>query len=172
MEARYGRACLLVLNICPFALRRVISDYYTRQGSLSIQDFLGKKKHDLFHLLHTRCCCRPQQSRTTPMNNSQWDSLYMRNISSCRRGQRGDCPCQYDAKPGITTSVMDITLCCLFIKNICTGITINMAHVDTIREVRNNLIHAGSASLNDPTFLHYWNRIENAVIDIALHVSM
>lgn len=120
-EARYGRACLLVLNICPFTLRLVIADYYTQQGSLSFQDFLLKQKHNLFHLLQKRCCCRRQQSRATPMYRSQWELLYIRNTSPCRIGQQDDSPCQHDAKPGVTTNVMDLTLCCLMLKNTCPG---------------------------------------------------
>ncbi|KAK3084636.1 hypothetical protein FSP39_016652 [Pinctada imbricata] len=171
-EARYGRASLLILNVCPFTLRHVIDDYHLKNGYTSLQDFLDKNKHDLYHLLNRKCCCRRIQSRVTPMNRSQWDLLFIKNSSSCRTGYTGDCPCQYDAKPGVTSDVMDITLCCLFIKNICSRHAgINMAHIETIRTIRNHIIHAESAQLDLLTYNGYWNRIRFALLDLANNLS-
>ncbi|KAK3084580.1 hypothetical protein FSP39_015751 [Pinctada imbricata] len=169
-EARYGRISLFLLNVCPFTLRHVINDYHNKHGYTSLQDFLDKNKHDLYHILNRRCCCRLIQSRVTPMNRSQWDLLFIKNSSSCRTGYTGDCPCQYDAKPGVTSDVMDITLCCLFIKNICyRHAGINMSHVDTIRTIRNHIIHADSAQLDVLTYNGYWNQVKTALLDLANH---
>ncbi|KAK3099776.1 hypothetical protein FSP39_009494 [Pinctada imbricata] len=170
-EARYGRACLLVLNVCPFTLRQVIDDYSLRHaGSLSLCDFLEKNKHSIFHLYAKKCCCKQlQQNRSNPMYKSQWDSLFMQNTSSCQKGKNIDCPCKYDCKPGLTTNVMDITLCCLVINNICPAVDLN--HIKTIREIRNNLIHAESARLDLPTYNGYWNRIKTAICQLAQNVS-
>ncbi|KAK3099716.1 hypothetical protein FSP39_008495 [Pinctada imbricata] len=170
-EARYGRACLLVLNVCPFTLREVINDYSLRHaGSLSLCDFLEKNKHSLFHLYAKKCCCKHlQQNRSTPMYKSQWDSLFMQNTSSCQKGKQIDCPCKYDCKPGITTNVMDVTLCCLVINNICPGVDVN--HIKTIREIRNNLVHAESARLDLLTFNGYMNRVKTAICQLAKNVS-
>ncbi|KAK3083839.1 hypothetical protein FSP39_003941 [Pinctada imbricata] len=171
-EARFGRASLLILNVCPFTLRHVINDYHVKNGSTSLQDFLDKNKHDIYHILNRRRCCRLIQSRSTPMNRSQWDLLFIRTSSLCSKGYTGDCLCQYDAKPGITSNVMDITLCCLFIKNICSRhVGINMSHIETIRTVRNDIIHAESAQLNVPTYNGYWNSVKLALLDLANHVS-
>ncbi|KAK3084724.1 hypothetical protein FSP39_018031 [Pinctada imbricata] len=171
-EARYGRMSLLLLNACPFTLRHVINDYYVKHGYTSLQDFLDKNKHDLYHILSRRCCCRLIQRRVTPMNRSQWDILFIKNSSSCRTGYTGDCPCQYDSKPGVTSDVMDITLCCLFIKNICSGYAgINMSHIETIRVIRNQIIHAESARLDVLTFNGYWNKVRFALLDLANNVS-
>ncbi|KAK3099929.1 hypothetical protein FSP39_011933 [Pinctada imbricata] len=168
-EARYGRACLLVLNVCPFTLRHVIDDYSLRHaGSLSLYDFLEKNKDRLFHLYKRECCCG-HKSNKTPMYQSQWDSLYNRNTSTCLNGKRIDCPCKYDSKTSATTNVMDVTLCCLVINNICPGVDVN--HIKTIREIRNNLIHAESASLDLPTYNGYWNRIKTAICQLAQNVS-
>ncbi|KAK3086051.1 hypothetical protein FSP39_012718 [Pinctada imbricata] len=170
-EARYGRTCLLALNVCPFTLRQVIDNYSLRHaGSLSLCDFLEKNKHSLFHLYAKKCCCRYlKQDRTTPMYKSQWDSLFIQNTSSCRNGKQIDCPCKYDCKSGITTKVMDITLCCLVINNICPGVDIN--HIKTIRDIRNKLIHAESASLDLLTYNGYWNRLGTALCQLAKIVS-
>ncbi|KAK3084271.1 hypothetical protein FSP39_010900 [Pinctada imbricata] len=171
-EARYGRISLLLLNVCPFTLRHVINDYHIKHGSTSLQDFLDKNKHDIYHILNRRCCCRTIQSRVTPMNRSQWDILFIKNSSPCRTGYTGDCPCQYDAKPGVTSDVMDITLCCLFIKNICSRhVGINMAHIETIRTIRNHIIHAESAQLDLLTYNGYWNRVRFALLDLANNLS-
>ncbi|KAK3099272.1 hypothetical protein FSP39_001957 [Pinctada imbricata] len=170
-EARYGRACLLVLNVCPLTLRQVIDDYFLHHaGSLSLCDFLEKNKHTLFHLYAKKCCCKQlQQNRSTPMCKSQWDSLFMQNTSSCKKGKNIDCPCKYDCKSGITTKVMDVTLCCLVINKICHGIDVN--HIKTIREIRNNLIHAESARLDVLTFNGYMNRVKTAICQLAKNVS-
>ncbi|KAK3100730.1 hypothetical protein FSP39_024358 [Pinctada imbricata] len=168
-EARYGRACLLVLNVCPFTLRHVIDDYSLRHArSLSLCDFLEKNKDRLFHLYKRECCCG-HKSNKTPMYQSQWDSLYNRNTSACLNGKRIDCPCKYDGKTSATTNVMDVTLCCLVINNICPGVDVN--HIKTIREIRNNLIHAESASLDLPTYNGYWKRIKTAICQLAQNVS-
>ncbi|KAK3100194.1 hypothetical protein FSP39_015999 [Pinctada imbricata] len=168
-EARYNRACLLVLNVCPFTLRQVIDDYSLRHaGSLSLCDFLEKNKDRLFHLYKRECCCG-HKSNKTPMYQSQWDSLFNRNTSSCLNGKRIDCPCKYDGKTSATTNVMDVTLCCLVIHNICPGVDAN--HIKTIREIRNKLIHAESARLDLLTFNGYMNRVETAVCELAKNVS-
>ncbi|KAK3083768.1 hypothetical protein FSP39_002878 [Pinctada imbricata] len=172
-EARYGRACLLVLNVCPFTLRHVIDDYYAKQGSPDIQDFLNKNKHNLYHIMTKKCCCRLIQSCVTPMYRSQWDLLYTKNRLPCRGTclTGGECPCKFDPIPGITSNEMDITLCCLVIKNICQGPGINMTHIDTIRNIRYKLIHASSATLDEPTYNGYWSDVKNAVLFLANSVS-
>ncbi|KAK3100127.1 hypothetical protein FSP39_015141 [Pinctada imbricata] len=168
-EARYNRACLLVLNVCPFTLRHVIDDYSSRHArSLSLCDFLEKNKDRLFHLYKRECCCG-HKSNKTPMYQSQWDSLYNRNTSTCLNGKRIDCPCKYDGKTSATTNVMDVTLCCLVIHNICPGVDVN--HIQTVREIRNKLIHAESARLDLLTFNGYMNRVETAVCELAKNVS-
>ncbi|KAK3084874.1 hypothetical protein FSP39_020607 [Pinctada imbricata] len=169
-EARYGRACLLVLNICAFTLRQVIEDYYGRQGSLSLQDFLIRNKHNLFHLLRKQCCCQHPHNASTPMNKGQWDILYMSTRTSCSKSQRGDCPCLYDVKPNITTDDMDVTLCCLVLHNLCPGI--NMADVKSVREVRNKLMHADTAELDEPTYRQYWTNVKTSVLNLARSVSV
>ncbi|KAK3099713.1 hypothetical protein FSP39_008443 [Pinctada imbricata] len=65
---------------------------------------------------------------------------------------------------------MDVTLCCLIIQNICKGI--NMAHIETIRDVRNKLAHATNAYLDYPTYDDYWNRVKPALIDLGSNVSI
>ncbi|KAK3100517.1 hypothetical protein FSP39_021185 [Pinctada imbricata] len=172
-EARYGRTCLLVLNVCPFTLRHVIDDFFTKQGSPDIQDFVEKNKHDLYHIMAKKCCCRLIPSRVTPMYSSQWDLLYKRNLLPCKGicSVGGDCPCKFDAIPGITSDVMDITLCCLVIKNICQGAAINMTHIDKIRDIRNKLIHASSATLDEPTYNGYWSDVKTAILYLANMVS-
>ncbi|KAK3099990.1 hypothetical protein FSP39_013129 [Pinctada imbricata] len=169
-EARYNRACLLVLNVCPFTLRHVINDYSLRHaGSLSLCDFLEKNKDRLFHLYKRECCCG-HKSNKTPMYQSQWDSLYItRNTWTCLNGKRIDCLCKYDGKTSATTNDMDVTLCCLVINNICPGVDVN--HIKTIREIRNKLIHAESARLDQLTFNGYMNRVKTAICGLAKNVS-
>ncbi|KAK3099462.1 hypothetical protein FSP39_004774 [Pinctada imbricata] len=171
-EARYVRMCLLVLNVCPFTLRHVIDDYSLRHdGSLSLYDFLEKNKHSLFHLYAKRCCCRHlPQNRSTPMTKRQWDLLFISipNNPSCQRDRQMDCPCKYQASASITTTDMDVTLCCLVINNICPGV--DTSHIDTIKEIRNNLIHSTNASLDLRTFNGYWNRVKTSLRLLAQRV--
>ncbi|KAK3104514.1 hypothetical protein FSP39_003773 [Pinctada imbricata] len=102
------------------------------------------------------------------MYKSQWESLFMKNTSACAKGVN-DCPCQYNARPGITTKIMDVTMCCLVINNICSGI--NVSDVNTIREIRNKLIHAASGHLDQLTFTDYWSKVTTALLNLAFHVS-
>ncbi|KAK3084601.1 hypothetical protein FSP39_016113 [Pinctada imbricata] len=176
-EARYGKTFLLLFKVCAFTLRRVIDNHHGRHGYTSLQDFLDKNKHNLYHILKRCCCCGFIQSSVTPMNWPQWNLLFIKNSSSCRTGYavncpyQVNCPCQYNAKPGITSDVMDITLCCLVIKNICSRHGgINMLHIETIREIRNDLIHANSPCLDLHTFNGYWKDVKTALSGLANHV--
>ena len=88
------------------------------------------------------------------------------------RRHRGECPCQYRAKTGVTSNVLDITFCCLFLTNICPGIPqTHQADVDTIRQVRNGLIHANTASINVQSFNDKWKEVEQALLSLSRTVS-
>ncbi|KAK3103832.1 hypothetical protein FSP39_022273 [Pinctada imbricata] len=165
-EARYGRACFLVLNTCPVTLRRVIDHYCSTTGFNDLEGLLNhvRNKHDLFHLSFGQCCCG-HTSRNKPLRKQQWELLYRKTYSSNPHGQQGQCYCMYSAIPGVTSDVMDVTLCCLVIRNICRGI--NNADIDAISSVRNQLIHASSATLEDTAYNYLWKKVETAVISLA-----
>ncbi|KAK3082640.1 hypothetical protein FSP39_001201 [Pinctada imbricata] len=170
-EARYGRTSLLLLKVCPFTLRHVINNYHSKHGYTSLQDFLDKNKHDLYHLLNRRCCCRLIQSRVTPMNRSQWDLLFSKNSSSCPIGYTGIVPVNMTQSPSHQT-LWTSHYVVFFIKNICSRHAgINMSHVDTIRTIRNHIIHAEKAHLDVLTYNGYWNRVRFALLDLANNVS-
>ena len=167
-EVRYGRLCLLTLNTCPVRLRHVIDNSYSR-GVPNFEVFLNNNIHHLFHLRFRNCCCSNNTSTATPLNKSQLDLLFTRVSTRNRHGRRGECPCQYKAIPGVTTDVLDITLCCLFLNNICPGIP--HQDVATIRQVRNDLIHASSAAIDEPTFNNIWVAVERALLNLSKSVS-
>ncbi|KAK3100485.1 hypothetical protein FSP39_020864 [Pinctada imbricata] len=167
-EARYGRTCCLVLNKSVIVLRCVIEHSFTTQGAPSFEIFLNKNEHALFHLLFKKCCCG-HISNVTPLNKSQWELLYVRSSSVNPHGQRGECPCQYAVISGVTPDVMDVSLCCLVLRNICSGVS--MPDVDTIRDVRNKLIHASNASLDATMYSTIWTNVENAMLNLAKGVS-
>ena len=167
-EVRYGRLCLLTLNTCPARLRRVIDHSYSR-GVPNFEVFLNNNIHHLFHLRFRNCCCSNNTSTVTPLNKSQWDLLFTRISTRNPHGRRGECPCQYKAILGVTTNVLDITLCCLFLCNICPGIS--QQDVVTIRQVRNDLIHANAASIDEQTFKRTWSAVEKALLNLSRLVS-
>ena len=167
-EVRYGRLCLLTLNTCPARLRKVIDNSYCR-GVPSFELFLNNNIHQLFHLRFRNCCCSNTISTATPLMRSQWDLLFTRVSTRNPHGRRGECPCQYKAIPGVTIDVLDITLCCLFLCNICPGIP--QQDVATIRQIRNDLIHASAASIDEPTFNTIWSAVEQAMMSLSRLVS-
>ena len=168
-EARYGRLCLLTLSTCPGRLRGVIDNSYSPSAS-DFETFLNTNIHDMFHLRFRRCCCVARRIYNTPLTAPQWDSLFTRvSTANCQHGYTGDCPCQYKAITGVTTDVLDVTLCCLFLTNLCP--TIPQADVNTIRQVRNELIHTSTARVDEPTFYINWNRIEQALLNLSNTVS-
>ena len=167
-EVRYGRLCLLTLNTCPARLRKVIDNSCCR-GVPSFEFFLNNNIHKLFHLRFRNCCCSNNTSTATPLMRSQWDLLFTRVSTMNHYGRRGKCPCQYKANQGVNTDVLDITLCCLFLYNICPGIP--QQDVATIRQVRNDLIHASSASIDEPTFNTIWSAVEQAMLNLSRLVS-
>ena len=160
-EVRYSRLCLLMLNTCPGRLRTVIDNSYRGVGNF--ETFLNNKIHDVFHFRLRNCCCS-NTSNVTPLSRYQWDLLYARDPTrrcTVNHGRRGECPCQYNASIGITSDVLDITYCCFLLTNICPG-NIPQADVNTLRQVRNELIHANSASIDEPTFNRIWASVEQA----------
>ena len=167
-EARFGRLCLLILKICPDRLRGVIDNSYS-SSLCNFEIFLNSNIHDLFHLRFRSCCCRRGQNKCTTMTKPQWDSLFTRISPTNPHGQSFDCFHQYRAKTGVTSAEMDVTLCCLFLTNICPNIP--QTDVDKIRYVRNSLIHANTAGVDEPTFISYWNDVENALLNLSNTVS-
>ena len=169
-EVRYGRLCLLMLHTCPLRLRGIIDNSYCR-GVPDFETFINNNLHQLFHLRYQNCCCG-NTSNNTPISQSQWDLLYTRVSTQCYltpRRRRRECPCQYKAKPGVTSDVLDISFCCLFLINICPGIP--QAHVDIIRQVRNGIIHANTASMDAQSFNDRWNEVELALMSLSHTVS-
>ena len=169
-EVRYGRLCLLMLHTCPLRLRSIIDNSYCR-GVPDFETFLNKNVHQLFHLRYRNCCCGNTCSNTH-ISQSQWDLLYTRYSRPCSQGprqRRGECPCQYKANTGVTSDVLDITFCCLFLTNICPGIT--EADVNKIRKVRNGIIHANTASMDAQSFNDRWNEVEQALMSMSHTVS-
>ena len=168
-EARYGRLCLLTLSSCSGRLRGIIDHSY----SLTVPDFesfLNTNIHALFHLRFRRCCCRPGQSNAQILTKPQWDKLFTRvSTTNLHPGYTGDCPCQYRAITGVTTDELDLTLCCLFLTNLCQHIS--QTDVATIRGVRNDLMHTNTARVDEPTFYAMWNRVEQALLNLSNTVS-
>ena len=164
---RYGRLCLLSLNTCPAILRNVIDNSYSR-GIPNFELFLNNNVHQLFHLRFRNCCCG-NTSYTTHLSRYQWDLLYARTSTRNPHGRRGDCPCQYKAHQGITSDVLDVTYCCLLLTNICPGI--GQSDIDTIRGIRNDIVHASFASIDEPTFNAIWVKLEQALFNLSRLVS-
>ncbi|KAK3099916.1 hypothetical protein FSP39_011736 [Pinctada imbricata] len=48
---------------------------------------------------------------------------------------------------------------------------INMAHIETIRDVRNKLAHAKNAYLDNQSFRDYWTKVKIALTNLAVYVS-
>ena len=169
-EVRYSRLCLLMLNTCSGRLRTVIDNSY--RGVPNFETFLNNKIHDIFHLRFRNCCCG-NLSNITPLSRYQWDLLYIRDPTqrcTVSRGRCGECPCKYSANTGITSDVLDITYCCFLLTNICPG-NIPQGDVNTLRQVRNDLIHANSASIDEPTFNTIWASVEQALLSLTRLVS-
>ena len=169
-EVRYGRLCLLMLHTCPLRLRGIVDNSYCR-GVPDFETFVNNNLHQLFHLRYRSCCCG-NTSNSTHISQSQWDLLFTRVSTQCslnQRRRRGECPCQYKAMPSVTADVLDITFCCLFLTNFCPGIP--QANVNTIRQVRNGLIHANTASMDAQSFNDKWKEVEQALLTLSHTVS-
>ena len=163
----YGKLCLLMLHTCPLRLRSIIDNSYSR-GVPNFETFLDNNLHKLFHLRHKNCCCG-YTSNNTHLSKSQWDLLFSKVSTRNPHGRKSECPCQYKAKTGVTSDVLDITFCCLLLTNICPGIP--QTDVDTIRKVRNDLIHANTASIDVITFNDKWKNVEHALLTLSGTVS-
>ena len=87
----------------------VIDNSYCR-GVPDFETFLNNNLHQLFHLSYRNCCCG-NTSNNTHISKYQWDLLYSQISTRNPHGRRGECPCQYKAKNGVTSDVLDITFC-------------------------------------------------------------
>ena len=169
-EVRYGRLCLLMQHTCPLRLRGIIDNSCCR-GVPDFETFLNNNLHQLFHLRYRNCCCG-NTSNNTHISKSQWDLLYSQ-ISTRNphgHGRSDECPCQYNAKNGVTSDVLDITFCCLFLTNICPGVS--QTDVGTIRQVRNGLIHANIPWIGVQSFNDRWKEVEQALLNLSHTVSI
>ena len=166
-EVRYGRLCLLMLHTCPLRLSGIIDNSCCR-GVPDFETFLNNNLHQLFHLRYRNCCCG-NTSNNTHISKSQWDLLYSQISTRNPHGRRSECPCQYKAKIGVTSDVLDITFCCLFLTNFCSGVS--QTDVDTIRQVWNGLIHASTATIDQQGFNDRWKEVEQALLSLSCKVS-
>ena len=103
-KVRYGRLCLLMLHTCPLRLRCIIDNSYCREMP-NFETFLNNNLHQLFHLRYRNCCCG-NTSNNSHISKSQWDLLYSQISTRNPHGRRGECPCQYKAKIGVTSDVL------------------------------------------------------------------
>ena len=103
-ELRHGRLCLMMLHTCPLRLRGIIDNSYCR-GVPDFETFLNNNLHQFFHLRYRNCCCG-NTSNNTPISKSQWDLLYSQISTRNPHGRRGECPCQYKTKNGVTSDVL------------------------------------------------------------------
>ena len=170
-EVRYGRLCLLMLHTCPLRLRGIIDNSYCR-GVPNFETFLNNNLHQLFHLRYRNCCCG-NTSNNTHISKSQWDLLYSQFITRNphRPRYRAECPCQYKAKNGVTSDVLDITFCCLFLNNFCSGVS--QTDLDTILQVWNGIIQSSTASFESDlkSFNDRWKEVEQALLSLSRKVS-
>ena len=166
-EVRHGRLCLLMLHTCPLRLRGIIDNSYCI-GVPDFETFLNNNLHQLFHLRYRNCCCG-NTSNNTHISKFQWDLLYSQISTRNPHGRRGECPCQYKAKIGVMSDVLDITFCCLFLTNLCSGVS--QTDVDTVRQVWNGLIHASTATIDQQGFNDRWKEVEQALLSLSRKVS-
>ena len=167
-EVRYGKLSLLMLNTCPQRLRPVIDNYYSSNVP-DFEGFLNNNKHKLFHLGFMECCCSSKRNKKTYLNKSQWDLLFTKVSTKGPHGKKTECPCCYSAISGVSTDVLDVTYCCVLLFNICPGIP--EQDVTAIRLVRNDLIHASSATIDEQTFYNTLNKLEQALLNLSRLVS-
>ena len=172
-EVRFGKITLLLLNTCPIYLRPAVDHHNTNRD---FETFVTVNKHPLFHRIKDfQDCCDGtnciHKTRNKHLFRKQWDKLYIPQPTSvCPRNVRGDCPCKFEAKAGITSGVMDITLCC-FILTFIGGQKRFVRYVHKIRDIRNEMIHIDNGYLDAQQFNDYWTDIEQSLRNIASTVS-
>ena len=167
-QIRYSRLCFLVLRVCATTLRGLIDYCVTHAAAPDFETFLNNKLHSSFHLRRRKCCCG-NTSNDIPITVQQWDLLFLKNSNSNPHRKGGECPCQFKAHAGIQTSQCDVTMCCLILNNACQNIP--NTEVELIRTVRNELVHATDASVDELSFKRTWSCVENALKTVASTVS-
>ncbi|VDI02828.1 Hypothetical predicted protein [Mytilus galloprovincialis] len=80
------------------------------------------------------------------------------------------CLCKYSAKCSVEVDQLDITLFCNIIKHVCPH-KMNLALVESIKEVRNYVSHCGNYELSIQDFECRWKTLQNATLGLAGEIS-
>ncbi|XP_062607927.1 uncharacterized protein LOC134269736 [Saccostrea cucullata] len=90
----------------------------------TIDVFIEKNKHTLFHLFESKNCCQCETSENNyhkVMSCEQWSCLFKKNTKKCNNSMPADqCCCQFSADSNLDISTLDITLLSLILLHICT----------------------------------------------------
>ena len=161
---------------CPKILRRVIDFSYK---GVTFETFLNRNIHTLFHLRLSKCCCNPDKTISStgdpiPLGTlckSQWDLLYSFRAPNraCKRKFEGDCPCKYEAIAGVSSDILDVTYCYIFLKHVCSDIP--KRELEIIRKIANSLVHHSRHSIDETTFYKTWAKVERALLKMSNIVS-
>lgn len=152
----------------------------------TFENFLNDEnnKHILFHLYFPKhpCCYCMKEGLAGPMNRgclfrSQFNVLYDdTGLPSPHHEQRTAskvtryCLCKYSAKCSVEVDQLDITLFCNIIKHVCPH-KMNLALVESIKEVRNYVSHCGHYELSIQDFEDRWKTLQNATLGLAGEIS-
>ena len=129
-------------------------------GVNGFEVFLTKYKHDLFHSMEKRVCCQCtiDPDGKVAITPAEWGTLFDTSQTLCTSAV---CSCQYSTKPGICRTSIRTSL--------LHKVGQSAGPLVTVRTVRNQLAHAASSTIDDPTFTDVWNKLTdvlNELIDI------
>lgn len=144
----------------------------------SLQDFLEKNQHHIFHLKlynSNQCCdkekCKmPQNSATLAREHFQL--LYSKDKEFCDKstGKGVYCYCCFVPDPHVDISKWDITLtsCILFeiLPKKCLSQPAKRA-IESLREIRNSLLHKGDVFMSDDEYLKTFDNVSNNIEEVA-----
>ncbi|XP_071144027.1 uncharacterized protein [Mytilus edulis] len=162
--------------LVPFAEDKLLKTY-----SGNFERFLDDKKHDLFHLWHSKkllcCACLPAGctlKRTGHMDNWIFEKLYddvgiehtghiIRNSGKVVQM----CLHKY-VKRNIGIHELDTVALSFLLQNFATLLPNEDTALVTIKRNRNKICHAHSANCYDMTFLNTaWTELEKSLVDLT-----
>jgi len=138
----------------------------------TIEHFLNKKKHKLFHFWKGNKCCdsKCKFDSTNPsktfMFTSQWETLFLNNGQNC--GSLYYCIHQFSANPNLTSSDLNISLSSILLLNIFSINQELIKLVKKLRTLRNSIVHSTcKKTIDDEEFEKKWLDISSLLLHIA-----
>jgi hypothetical protein len=135
--------------------------------------FLGLRKHDIFHLYQRSCClssCKDREvssSRRAVITDTQWQTLFLQNGTNCKRGLQ-ECACMYDVNPSAEIKDMDLSFSVCFLVHLFPLTPAEKQDLKNLRNQRNYYFaHSNTPKVDTKNFSMKFQEVASTIESLA-----